>query len=159
MKDLSTLKLDTVPLRFELDNGEVFTEDVFLFVIANTRSVGGFSRIAPKAMINDGQFDLCIIKKLEPLDIIPLTLKIQAGNHLGSPLIGYYQSASIKITPLSKESEAFPVDYDGENGGTVPIEVTTYKEAIQLIVPTPNQRLVIQAAESMEDQEAEHLLY
>ena len=155
MKDLSSLKLDTVPLQFELDNGETFSEDVFLFVIANTRSVGGFSRIAPKAMINDGKFDLCIIKKVEPLDVIPLALKIQAGNHLNSPLIGYYQSSSIRITPLDQEAETFPVDYDGENGGTVPIEVTTYKEAINLVVPTENQRLVIQAAESKESEENE----
>lgn len=159
MKDLSSLKLDTVPLKFELDNGETFTNDVFLFVIANTRSVGGFSRIAPKAMINDGKFDLCIIKKVEPLDVIPLALKIQAGNHLNSPLIGYYQSSSIRITPMSPEAENFPVDYDGENGGTVPIDITTYKEAINLIVPTENLRLVIKASEPAEEEAFEGISY
>ncbi len=161
MKDLSSLKLDTVPLKFELDNGETFTSDVFLFVIANTRCVGGFNRIAPKAMINDGKFDLCIIKKVEPLDVIPLAFKIQAGNHLSSPLIDYYQSSSIRITPMSQEAENFPVDYDGENGGTVPIDITTYKEAINLIVPTDNQRLVIKASNSGldENEEFEELSY
>lgn len=157
MKDISTLKLDTVPLAFTLDGGKTFSEDVFLFVIANSRSVGGFSRIAPSAMINDGKLDLCIIKKVEPLDIIPLALKIQTGNHINSPLISYYQSAFIKIEPASACAENFPVDYDGENGGTVPIDISTCKEAIHLIVPTAHQRLVIQAAHKNDPAEEEGL--
>lgn len=159
MKDLSSLKLDTVPLKFELDNGETFSSDVFLFVIANTRSVGGFSRIAPKAMINDGKFDLCIIKKVDPLEVIPLVFKIQTGNHLNSSQIDYYQSSSIRITPLSQEAEAFPVDYDGENGGTLPIDIITYKEAINLIVPTDNLRLVIKASETGAEEEFQEISY
>lgn len=58
VKDISALKLDTVPLRFEFSDGSSIEEDVFLFVVANTRSVGGFTKIAPSAKINDGMLDV-----------------------------------------------------------------------------------------------------
>ena len=53
VKDISALKLDTVPLRFEFSDGSSIEEDVFLFVVANSRSVGGFNKIAPKAKISE----------------------------------------------------------------------------------------------------------
>ncbi len=99
LKDITALKLDTTPLEFELDSGVKFTEEVFCFVIANTCSVGGFVNVTPKAMINDGKLDLCIIKKIEPIDVVPLALKIQTGTHLDTPWISYHQSSSIKVRP------------------------------------------------------------
>ena len=51
------------------------------------------------------------------------------------------------------------MDYDGENGGTVPIDITTYKEAINLIVPTENLRLVIKASEPAEEEAFEGISY
>lgn len=140
IKDLSSLKLDTVPLRFELDDGSSFEEDVFLFVIANTCSVGGFANICPNAKTNDGVLDVCIIKKVAPLDILPLGIKIQVGSHVDDPHVMYFQSSSVKITRAGEpaETENFPVDYDGENGGTIPVTVSTFKEGITLVVPPCN---------------------
>lgn len=160
LKDLTALKLDTTPLEFQLDNGVTFTEDVFCFVIANTCSVGGFAKITPKAKINDGKLDLCILKKVEPLDILPLVLKIQTGTHVDSPLVSYYQSSSIRVTPASGEADNFPVDYDGENGGTLPVCVSTCNQAVRLVVPNENLRLVMkETAANEEDEISEAVFY
>ena len=137
VKDLSSLKLDTVPLRFELEDGTVFEEDTFLFVVANTRSVGGFANICPDAKVNDGVLDVCIIKKLNPIDVLPLGIKIQVGSHVNDSHVIYFQSPSVKITRAGEavDVEDFPVDYDGENGGTIPVTVSTLRAGIKLVVP------------------------
>lgn len=157
LKDLTSLKLDTTPLKFTLDNDETITEDVFCFVIANTSSVGGFSKIAPKAKINDGKLDICIIKKVEPLDILPLMLKLQTGNHIDSPLISYYQSSKVEVTLADGVNKDYSIDFDGENGGILPITIETHKQAINLVVPNENLRLVMK--EDSEKTEEEDLFY
>src|SRR5699024_2862495 len=45
--------LKPVSTRIEYD-GKVFEDDIMLFLVANTNSVGGFEKIAPDALINDG---------------------------------------------------------------------------------------------------------
>ncbi|MBE7055859.1 MAG: YegS/Rv2252/BmrU family lipid kinase [Ruminococcaceae bacterium] len=152
LKDLTSLKLDTTPLKFELDDGITFVEDVFCFVIANTSSVGGFARITPKAKINDGKLDLCILKKIDPLEMLPAALKIQTGTHIDSPWISYYQSSNIKVSPASDVTKSFPVDFDGENGGILPICVETCNQAIKLVVPNENLRLVMKETAASEEE-------
>ncbi len=159
LKDITELKLDTTPLHFELDNGVKFIEDVFCFVIANTSSVGGFAKITPQAKINDGKLDLCILKKIEPLEILPLALKIQTGTHVDSPQISYYQSSYIKVTSATEEASEFPVDYDGENGGHLPICVSTYNQALRLVVPNENLRLVMKESDISETDKIEEDVY
>ena len=38
-------------------------EQVMLFIIANSNSVGGFEKLAPDASLDDGLFDVFILKK------------------------------------------------------------------------------------------------
>lgn len=39
------------------------TEDIMLFLVANSKSVGGFADAAPLASVSDGYLDVMIIKK------------------------------------------------------------------------------------------------
>ncbi len=132
-KDISSLKLNTIPMILEY-NGLMYKENVFLFVIANSSSVGGFPSIAPKARINDGLFDVFIIKQLEVVDILPLMMQIRMGTHLQNPKISYFQTNKISVSCFDK-SVKFAYDYDGELGGNLPITVEVVPNALKLIVP------------------------
>jgi len=140
MRELSTLSLDTVTLRYEMDN-LTFEADTFLFFLANSRSVGGFSRVAPKAKINDGKMDLCIIKNIAPIDLVPVFTQIQTGTHIkDNKNITYLQTSKIKISAV-KDGSVFPRDFDGEDGGSLPIEIEVIPGAINLLVPKENRHL------------------
>ena len=51
-------------------DGKLLQEEITMFLITNTRSVGGFEKVAPYASINDGLFDLLVLKKGSIADLI-----------------------------------------------------------------------------------------
>ena len=51
-------------MKFITDNKTV-EEEILLFMVANSQSVGGFREIAPLASVSDGLFDIIIIKKMD----------------------------------------------------------------------------------------------
>ena len=62
-------------MKFITDNKTV-EEEVLLFMIANSQSVGGFREIAPLASVSDGLFDAVIIKKMDIFQMLPLMISI-----------------------------------------------------------------------------------
>lgn len=135
LKEISSLRLDTVPLRFETEEGSFETE-TFLMVVANSRSVGGFTNIAPTAKVNDGLFDVCIIKEVTPADVVPVFTEINAGTHVrDKKCISYFQTRKLRITALEPDS-GFAIDYDGERGDPMPLDIEVVPGAIRLLVPS-----------------------
>jgi len=115
--------------------------DAFLIVIANSRSAGGFQSIAPKAKINDGLLDICIIKRPPPLEILPLAAQIQMGTHVdNSKYITYFQTKKLTLTAVDTDIP-FPLDYDGEQGGTLPMTAEVVPAGITLVVPKNSKKL------------------
>ncbi|MCD8020230.1 MAG: diacylglycerol kinase family lipid kinase [Clostridiales bacterium] len=123
----------TMNLRFMVDE-EIFEEEVLLFMVANSQSVGGFKEIAPLASTSDGKFDVLIIKKMDILQVMPLLVSILQGNHVNHPSVEYFQANSMRIESL--DEEIFDVDYDGEQlMDDFPLEIELIPAAIQIIVP------------------------
>ena len=62
------------------------TEDIMLFLVANSKSVGGFADAAPLASVSDGYLDVMIIKKMALLTEAPdLIFKLFQGEHPKHP--------------------------------------------------------------------------
>lgn len=57
---LPSLKPTKVKIEYD---GKVLEEEIMLFLVSNTNSVGGFEKLAPAAKMDDGYFDLVILKK------------------------------------------------------------------------------------------------
>ncbi len=138
VKRIGELRLDTVPLKFEADGFSLETE-TFLAIVANSRSVGGFANIAPKAYVNDGLLDVCIIKSLRPVDLVPVFSQIVTGTHINNKCISYFQTKSLKISPLSDDKN-FIIDYDGEAGGKMPAEISVVPRGLGLVVPKNSEK-------------------
>ncbi len=134
VKSIGELKLDTVPLRFETD-GFSFETETFLMIIANSNSVGGFLNIAPKACVDDGKLDVCLLKNIKPADIVPVFTQVQMGTHVtNSKCVTYFQTDRISIKPLDKNKN-FVTDYDGECGDELPIDISVLPRALNLMIP------------------------
>ena len=130
----------TEKLVYEFD-GKSLEIDTFLFLVSNTSSVGGFRRISPAASVNDGLLDVCIIKKLGIIGMIPLFIKLRHGKHTNHKNVIYFQTNKISVYPL-QEGKNLPLDFDGEKNGTLPAFVECAPEAINLFVPDDVKRII-----------------
>lgn len=109
----------------------VFEGEIMLFLVANTNSVGGFEKLAPGARIDDGYFDLIILKKANLAEFVRVITSGLRGAHIDDKLVIYAQAKRIKVTP----KERMQLNLDGEFGGLLPGEITNLKQHIAFYVP------------------------
>ncbi|QEK11919.1 YegS/Rv2252/BmrU family lipid kinase [Crassaminicella thermophila] len=132
MKEIPKQMFKSISL--EIDSEE-FTgeEDIFMFIVTNTPSVGGFKKIAPKAKIDDGLLDICIIKKSDIPEFLSLFFHTMKGEHIYHPKVLYFQTSEIKLK--CKKDVKIDLDVDGEQGGKLPATIEVIPKAIDMIVP------------------------
>ncbi|WP_017185512.1 diacylglycerol kinase [Alkalibacillus haloalkaliphilus] len=116
--------------RIEYD-GEVFEGDMMLFLIANTNSIGGFEKLAPNAKMNDGYFDLLILKSTNIAEFIMLANKALKGNHIHDDNIIYTHAKKVTV----ETEEDVQVNLDGEYGGKLPGTFENLYQHIEFLLP------------------------
>lgn len=121
--------LRPVSVKIEYDE-EVFEGDIMLFLVSNTNSVGGFEKLAPDALIDDGYFDLLILKKTNLPEFLRIATLALRGAHLEDENIIYTQAKKIKVTP----DERMQLNLDGEYGGLLPGEFENLTRHIKFCV-------------------------
>lgn len=132
IKEVPKQLFETLKFQFKHDN-KTFETDAFLFMILNSKSAGGFTNFAPKGEIDDGLFDVCIIKKSYLLNAAGVFLKIFSGDHINDPNVIYFQTDHLEVECLNKED--IIIDIDGECGGTFPAKFEIKKQVLNIIVP------------------------
>ena len=135
IKDLPSLNR-AFPVKITA-NGQTYEEDIIMFMISNTKSVGGFRGLMSKADITDGVLDMLVIKKMDPIDVVPLLGSLVIGEHINNDNVIYLQSDDIKI----ESGEHVVLDIDGEEGSSLPAQISCIKQAIKLIVPSKEEPL------------------
>ncbi len=103
------------------------------------RYAGGFF-ITPKAIANDGLFDICMVTKISLINRFKILLKVPKGAHLSDKHVSYYRSEKVKLEfPQEVHFHA-----DGELYKSSKFEVTIIKNAINAIYnPKGNHYLTI----------------
>lgn len=131
-KDLPKNLFKTMRLKFESEeyNQEV---EALVFIVANSRSVGGFKNMASQASVSDGLLDVLVLRKVDILNSLDLLIKILQGDHIKHPSVDYFQTKQLKITDLG-EKDSVTVDYDGEFFGELPVEVKVIPKAIRILI-------------------------
>jgi len=109
-----------------------FDQPAFLAAFANTPIYGGGMKIAPRAQMDDGQLDICVIREIGKLKLFSLFPTVYFGRHLNIPQVEYFQAARVRI-----ETDApLEVHADGEYVCRTPIEVSVVPGALKVIVPS-----------------------
>lgn len=106
-------------------------EEIMLFLITNSPSVGGFEKLAPNADMSDGYFDVLIIKKMNLPEFIGLATQVFRGEHVNDPKVIYFQTADINIT----SEQDVQLNLDGEHSGELPCHFQILKQHISVMVP------------------------
>lgn len=115
LKEIPKQKFKPIKVSFESDE-YTMEEDILLFLITNSSSIGGFKKLAPEANVSDGYLDSIIIKKSEVQDLVSIFINIFSGDHINHPNVEYFKTKKIAIST----EEDVPIDIDGEYGGKLP---------------------------------------
>jgi len=132
LEGLRELMMDKLePIKVQIKTPEfVLEEDILLFLISNSSSIGGFKKLAPTAEIVDGLLDVVIIKKAEIGELANIFLSIFKGEHINHPKVIYFKTESIEIN----SDDDITIDIDGEYGGKLPAKFDVVKNAIEILV-------------------------
>ncbi|WP_077304687.1 diacylglycerol kinase [Terribacillus halophilus] len=119
------------PIKVEIEyDGKWFEDEIMLFLVSNTNSVGGFEKLAPDALLDDGLFDLVILRKTNIAEFIRVVSLAIRGAHLDHNLIFYTKANRIKVKPADK----MQLNIDGEYGGSLPGEFVNLHQHIEYFV-------------------------
>ncbi|OUM92234.1 diacylglycerol kinase [Parageobacillus thermoglucosidasius] len=116
--------------RIEYD-GKLFEGEIMLFLVSLTNSVGGFEKLAPDSSLNDGMFDLIILKKTNLAEFIRLVTLAARGEHINDPHLIYTKANRIKVTSPNN----MQLNLDGEFGGMLPGEFVNLHQHLEVFVP------------------------
>lgn len=137
LKEVNSIK-KTIPLKLKTGSDE-YDIDATMFLISNTRSVGGFKRLMLDADLHDGLLDVLVISKVSYMDAIPLLNKIALGEHLESDKVLYFQTSRLEMSTTS--DKPVTLDIDGEEGPQLPAVIECIDSAITLVIPNEEELL------------------
>ena len=139
IKDIPSIRAEHV--KIETTTGDLYEGDYIFGAIANSTSVGGIININDKlVMMNDGKFELLLIKK--PKNIVELNKCINAliTQNYNCDMIEFGAIENAKITTDNKISWSL----DGERADTNGyVEVKNLHNAITMILPSATAEMCI----------------
>lgn len=126
------------PIELYVKAGDLeFHDEVMMFLVGNTNSIGGFEKLVPEARMNDGLFDVLILRKCNLAEFIRVVTLALRGEHLNDPNLIYFQTNHIEIN----SPDYVQLNLDGEFGGTLPCVMTNLKSHLQIIVDESGQSI------------------
>ncbi len=110
----------------------------YAVVVANSALFGAGMRVAPPALIDDGELDLVLMRHAPKLTFVRALLKIKDGSHVTLPQIALDRGADVTITT----SRDLPAAADGEPlacacplAAGVPLRIRVMPAALTVLVP------------------------
>jgi diacylglycerol kinase (ATP) len=98
---------------------------------ANAPTYGGGMKIAPNAQLDDGQLDICVVGDMDKFKLFCLFPTIYFGHHLSKPEVQYFQTNRLRL----ETEQPLDVYGDGEYVCQSPVEVSTARSALRVVVP------------------------
>lgn len=109
-------------------DGKVYDSPMYLMLVFNGQTAGGF-KIALDAKIDDGFFDILILKSCHIPEFIHVFLKFMMGEHTDDPRVEYIKAKELLI----ETTEDIVTDIDGEKGPDFPLRVSCIKDGIEVL--------------------------
>ncbi len=111
-------------------NGTQYKGPFTLLAVANGRFFGGGMFVAPQAQIDDGKFQIVLIKDMPKLTLLARFPSIYKGEHLNLAETLTCQNEQIEASA----SQRVNVETDGESIGVLPMRVQCLKKVLKVIV-------------------------
>jgi diacylglycerol kinase (ATP) len=108
-----------------------FHGDVMFAVVGNNTSYGDGVRIAPRALLDDGLLDVCIIPAMSKWDLLRWVPRAYRGEHINHSRIIYFKASRITLRSASR-LELFG---DGEYLRDLPATIEVLPGALRVLAP------------------------
>ena len=125
---LPTFKFKKVEITYDK---ETYQGEILMAAFGNTKWYGGGINITPKALMDDGWLDICIVDKINKVKLLFLFPSTFKGNHTKFQEVKLYRAKSISInseTPLQLLG-------DGEIICQTPVYLKVVPQALKVIAP------------------------
>ena len=129
---ISIAKYKNDRLKIRYSAGDTHYEGPFtLLAIANGAYFGGGMYVAPQAHLDDGLFQVVLVKKMPKASLLGKFHSIYKGDHLNIPEILTCQNSKIDVSSMG--GDIF-VEADGEPIGSLPLQVSCLPKTLKIIV-------------------------
>ena len=108
-----------------------YSGEVLFAVVGNNASYGGGIKLTPRAKLDDGLLDICVVPYLGRLELLRWVPRAYRGEHLNHPRIKYFQARKITLRSAG-QMELFG---DGEFLQQLPASVEVLPRALRVIAP------------------------
>ncbi len=111
-----------------VDDQLICDEPTTLVVVGNGRYFGGGMHAFPNAVVDDGLFDIIVLRNLGKINLLLTLPKVYRGTHLNNPRIKCLQGRKVKI----ENGGRILLNLDGEQPGSAPARIELLPLAINL---------------------------
>lgn len=124
-------RLRPIQYRLTLDGVE-HVERALLVAVANNLSFGGGMKVAPHAELDDGLFDVVLVRPLSRLNFLRIYPRVFAGEHVGDPRVIVHRASRVTI-----EADGVVAYADGERVGPLPVTAEVDALSLRVLAPAP----------------------
>lgn len=102
-----------------------------LAAVGNAHRYGGGIKIVPKAILDDGLLDVCLVSRISKLKVLFCLPLIYFGGHTRLKEVEYFRARTARI----ETNPALDVYADGEPVCRTPVEISLEPRSLAVIVP------------------------
>jgi len=122
-------------VRLAFGDGSAREVAVSSVAVANGRYFGGGMKIAPEALLDDGELDVVVVGSAGVATFARHGRKLYRGEHLDLPEMDFRRCGAVEAEPVDGLSDPIPVETDGESCGRLPARFEVVPAAIVLSAP------------------------
>jgi len=115
----------------ECDGNKLYEGRSYLLAVANGQFFGRGMWVAPKALINDGLFDVVLVEGMPRRRILLALQTVFSGKHLRRKDVHTTRAALVRVR---SEDGPLGLDFDGEEAQGQDLRFTVLPEALKILV-------------------------
>jgi len=132
----AALRYEGQPVEVVVDGRRLVVGPAEMVLVANGRFHAGGMRLAPRARLTDGAFEIFVLERVSRLALITSVLpRAYFGRHAGHPGVRYVRGREVRI----RAAKPLPVELDGEQPGTTDARAWVVPGALWIRMPVDAQ--------------------
>lgn len=126
-----------VHIKLEIDDQEVFNDEILSLSVGNGKYNGGGMMMMPKSIPDDGLFDITVVRKLGMLKFAANISNIYDGTFVDKlKEVSLYRGKKIRITSIP--AHMLLLETEGETLTNSPFDFEILPKAINMVIPKGN---------------------
>jgi diacylglycerol kinase (ATP) len=112
-------------------DGRTESSLAWILMAGNAASYAWAIKFTDRARLDDGQLDLCLFPFENKMVSVQQVMQLLMGQHVERGSVRYHKTTGVKI----ESSPPIPVQVDGDEWGTTPLELKVHPGVLQVLAP------------------------